>query len=307
MAKSNVIKLNESQLREIVKESVIKVMESISDETIKVEDYFDITSLSKSDVQQLATDLRVFLQGQGYGSDLSDEGELIIKEGYSIVMPIKQLRKELKKLGFKQWQIKSEIACNKVRVVILYADIAQNTKIIENKMLSYGWTAAHISDPFILHGIPLRVMDFDPNEQRPLTKEARRYQYLYHWTPYKNLQSILQNGIEARSENDYLSYSPKAHLMKGDTPKPEASKLGWMLFNKNTSLRNGKYALLRISMKSVPPAIDFFGDPRFPYGYFTNETIPAQSLELFGEIYYSDKFNYNNEQINILVPDDTMA
>lgn len=59
-------------------------------------------------------------------------------------------------------------------------------------------------------------------------------------------------------------------------------------------------------MKSVPPTIDFFGDSRFPHGYFTNETIPAQSLELFGEIYYSDKFNYNNEQINILVPDDTM-
>ena len=306
MVRKGVIKIDRARLKEIVKESVTKVIESI-DNGFNVEDYFDVSSLTKSAVQQMATDLRVFLQGQGYGSDLSDDGELVIKEGSSVVMSIKQLRKELQKLGFKQWQIKSEIAFNKIRVVILYADIAQNTKVIENKMLSFGWTVSHVSAPLVLYGVPLRVMNFDPKEQRQLTKEARKYQYLYHWTPYKNLQSILQNGIEAISENDYLSYPPKVHLMKGDTPKSEASKLGWMLFNKNASLRSGKYALLRVSMKTVPPDVDFFGDPRFPYDYFTNETIPPQSLELFGKIYYLDKFNYNNERINVLVPDDTMV
>ena len=302
MTKKEVIPINKSQLREIIKETITRVMDSIS-----VEDYFDISSITKSAIQHMATDIRVFLQGHGYYSDLSDEGELILKEGSNVVMPIKDLRKELQKLGFKQWQIKSVIAENKVRIVILYADIAKNASIIENKMLSCGWTKAHISEPVLLYGIPVRVMDFDPKEQKPLTKQARKYRYLYHWTPINNLSSILQTGIEPRSENDYLSYPPKAHLMKGDTPKSVASQLGWMLFNKNNSLLNGRYALLRISMNKVPNNIAFYGDPRFPYGFFTNDTIPPQAIEFFGEITYSDKYNYNNEEITVIAKDDTMV
>ena len=159
----------------------------------------------------------------------------------------------------------------------------------------------------MLYGIPVRVMDFDPKEQKPLTKEARKYQYLYHWTPFKNLQSILQNGIEVRSDNEYFSYSPKVYLMKGDIPKSEASKLGWMLFFRNTSLKEKKYALLRVSMNKVPNDIDFYGDPRFPFGYFTKAAIPPQALELFGEITYKDKYCYNNEPITVLAKDDSMV
>lgn len=300
------IKINKENLIKIVKESINVVMKDLSDSTIKIEDYFDLSSLTKSDVLHMATDIRAFLQGQGYGSNLSKEGELILKEGSDIVMPIKDLRKELQKLGFKQWQIKSTIAFNKVRIVILYADLAKNTQIIENKMLSCGWTKAHISEPINLYGVPIRIMDFDPKEQKSVTKEARRFKYLYHWTPFGNLQSILQKGIEPRNENNYLSYPPKAHLMKGNIPKIEASKLGWMLFNNNKSLRNGKYALLRISTKDIPDNIEFYGDARFPYGYFTTKIIPPQAVELFGEIYYSDKHNYNNEELKVLVQNDTM-
>lgn len=158
------IKIDSEQLGQIVKESVAKIIESCTEETIKVEDYFDVSQLSKSDVQEMATDIRIFLQGQGFGADLSDDGELIVKEGASNVMPIGQLRKELKKLGFNPWQIKSRIECNKVRIVILYADIAKNTTVIENKMMSCGWTLAHVSQRMLRYGIPLRVMDFDPKE-----------------------------------------------------------------------------------------------------------------------------------------------
>lgn len=95
--------------------------------------------------------------------------------------------------------------------------------------------------------------------------------------------------------------------MKGDIPKTEASKLGWMLYNKNKNLHDGEYALLRISMNNVPSNVDFFGDPRFAYGYFTKQTIPPQALELYGKITYSDKYNYKCEQIQVLSDKDTMV
>lgn len=301
------IHLTESESKRLITESFTTVLESMSDDSLRIEDYFDINSMSATDIKSIATDISVFFHGEGYCSNISDDGETILNESSNVTMPIGQLRQELKKLGFKQWQIKSKIAHNKVRIVILYADIAKNTDIIINKMASCGWTKASISKTKVVYGVPVRVMSFDPEEQKSLTKEARRYHYLYHWTPYKNLTSILTNGIEARSENDYLSYSPKAHLMKGDISKREASSFGWRLYRMNSALRDGHYALLRIAMAKVPDNIEFYGVSRYPYGYFTKETIPSSSLELFGDIIYRDKFNYNNETINVLVANDTMT
>lgn len=306
MAKK-IINITEKRLNQIINESIKDTLKSSTEQTLKIEDYFNIGSLTPNDIKSIANDLRVFIQGQGYDSDMSDDGEMLIKEGANATMPVGQLRKELKKLGFKQWQITSKILNNKVRVVVLYADLGKNTNIIVDKMSSFGWTKALISGPMILYGIRIRAMSFDPAVQKTITKEARKYKFLYHWTPYGNVNSILKSGIEPRSENDYLSYPPKAHLMKGDIPKREASSFGWRLYNMNKSLKDGHYALLRVDVSKVPENVEFYGDPRFSYGYFTKETVPPSSLELFGDINYADKYNYNNESINIFGSNDTMT
>lgn len=307
MGKKKKIVLSINELAGHIASGIIENAHKQDSEKIRVEDYFDLSKLSKEDVLGMATDLRVYLYGRGFDSSFTQDGNLVIKEGASNTTPIKQLRNELRKLGFKQWQIKSEIACNKVRVVILYADVVKNTDIIEKEMLSLGWTLAHTSDPTIVYGVPVRVMNFDPKEQRKLTKDARKYHYLYHWTPYKNLASVLRYGIEPRSENDFLSYPPRVHLIKGDTPKHEAAKLGWMLFNINKKEQTGAYALVRVNVKDVPENVDFFGDPRFSYGYFTTSLIPPEAIEFFGRIQYTDKYNYNNEDIVVVSQNDTMS
>lgn len=163
MAKK-VIKLTESEFRQINKESYTMALETKSDDSLRIEDYFDINSLSPKDIKSIVTDIRVFFQGEGFNSNISDEGETIIKESANVTMPIGQLRQELKKLGFKKWQIKSEIAQN--RIIILYADIARNTDVIINKMASYGWTKAGISAPKEISGIIVRVMSFGPEEKQ---------------------------------------------------------------------------------------------------------------------------------------------
>ena len=95
-------------------------------------------------------------------------------------------------------------------------------------------------------------------------------------------------------------------MLKGDIPKREASKIGWLLFNANKTLRDGHYALLRVTMANVPNDIEFYGDPRYQYGFFTKETIPPSAIELFGEITYKDKNNYRFENITVIASDDTM-
>ena len=79
MAKK-VIKLTESEFRQINKESYTMALETKSDDSLRIEDYFDINSLSPKDIKSIVTDIRVFFQGEGFNSNISDEGETIIKE-----------------------------------------------------------------------------------------------------------------------------------------------------------------------------------------------------------------------------------
>lgn len=294
------IKLNKTELTELIKKSVNMVLEEyIDNQPLRVEDYFDINSISKKDIMSIANDLTAFIPRM-FGSPISDDGELMLDENVNVTMPIGQLRKELKKFGFKQWQIKSAIVANKVRVLILYADINKNTNVIENEMLLFGWSKAKISQPVIIQGITCRVMEFDPMIQKPITKEARKFEYLYHLTPQSNVLSILKNGIEPRSENDYLSYPPKAHLLKGNISQNIASYVGWQLFHVKKGLTDGNYALLRIETNKLPENIEFYKDPRFEYGYYSNGVIPSSAIEVFGKIEYTDKEHFNNEQITFL-------
>lgn len=288
--------MSDDIINEIIEKSVRTVVESINDNDFRVEDFFDLDSITYKQLQSINVDMRIFLQGRGFGEPISPDGELI-NETIVKTVPIKELRYRLKNLGFWQWQIKSQIAANKVRVVILYVDIAKNTDTIENEMKMLGWTKAHISPPFLIKGFTCRAMDFDPMMQRSLSKQARKYEYLYHWTPESNVPLVMKNGLLPKSENAYLSYDPKVHLMKGDIPDEDAKLLGWQLFNHNMKIMDGKYTLLRITTKLVPDNVEFYGDPRYPYGFFTWDPIPPSAIEPFGRIQLTDKSAYKSEPI----------
>ena len=299
MGKKEIIRVTEDELREMVQESVAKAMGMYGEETLRIEDYFDVRSITRKMVMSIATDLRVFLQGQGFGSPLSSEGELLV-EDVNRTLSIKELRVALAGLGFKKWQIRSFISYNKIRVVLLYADLAKNTDVIINAMTSFGWSKAAISAPTRIEGVVCRAMSFDPMEQKTATKEARRFSELYHWTPSDRVSSVMSTGIEPRSENEFLSYPPKAHLMKGNISQEKASYLGWQLFRANSTKTDGKYTLIKVVMARVPQTIEFYGDPRYEYGFFTKEAIPPSALEIYGQIVYTDKMKYHNERITFV-------
>ena len=144
---------------DISKDKLNSLLEESGD-SLRIEDYFDINSLSAKDIKLITTDICVFLQGEAYCSNISDDGEIIIKESAKATMPIEQVRQKLKELGFKSWQIKAEIGHDKDRIVILYADIAKNTDVVFNVMSICGWAKAGISNPMLLYGVNVRAMSF---------------------------------------------------------------------------------------------------------------------------------------------------
>lgn len=301
--RKKIIQLTESELRKVVSESIKNVLKN---DSLNIEDYFDISKISKQDIVSINNDMRAFLQGRGFGDSVFCDGENVIAEATNKTVPVLELRKRLMSMGFKRWQVVSTVYANKVRVVILYADVAKNTQTIITQMKSMGWDKVHISLPMDIHGVQCRVMDFDPSEQGEITKEVHKHNYLYHLTPANNVTSIMTTGIEIRSENDYLDYPPRAHVIKGNTNKANVAHFGWQLFHASKQCFNGKYAILRIDTSKIPLSISFYGDPRYPYGYISKETIPPIGFDIFGYITYQDKNRYNGEMIIVTATNDTM-
>jgi hypothetical protein len=276
------------------------------DKKIKVDDFFDIDSISKKDIVSITNDMRAFFQIKHYDSYSDYEERELVTEDIDKTLSIIELKVELKKLGFKSWQIKSEKLYNRNRIAILYVDMAKNTEIIKEEMESFGWEYADISDVFVIHKTNCRVMTFDPSFPKEISKTVFSSKYIYHWTPIGRVSSILKEGIEPRSENTFLKYKPKVHLIKENITKIEASILGWQLFKANTTSSDGRYCLLRIEVEKLSKSTIFYGDTRCEYGITTKCPIPADAVEIFGEIEYKDKSNYHREILTVIADKDTM-
>jgi hypothetical protein len=100
-------------------------------------------------------------------------------------------------------------------------------------------------------------------------------------------------------------YKPKVHLIKEDITKKGASELGWQLYNINTSA-DGKYFLVRVDVGKILKNSKFYGDTRCEAGVTTRFIIPKESLDLFGEIEYTNRDVYCGEMVAVVADNDTM-
>jgi len=96
-----------------------------SEDTLRIEDFFDVSSISKKDIMSINSDMRIYLQGRGFGNSILCNGKKIITELDVITVPVLELRRKLMTMGFKRWQVASEAIANKARIVVLYADVAK--------------------------------------------------------------------------------------------------------------------------------------------------------------------------------------
>lgn len=301
------IKISKANIDKITRETVVEFIKQTTNMSDEDSLLFNINALSEQQINSMIVDLRTLIACQGCGSLLMEDGNLFKKDNCDVTLPLKSVKKELYKLGIEPWQIKTTSFAHNIRIIILYVDVYQNTKVIVNTMDACGWMKADVSEPFLRNKIPFRTISFDPKVQEPVTTETRQYTYLYHLTPSIRAKSILSRGLEPRNENTFLTYTPRVYLLKGDTPKKEIEMFGWRIFNKNKRVKNGNYTLIRIDLAKVPNTVHFYHDPRYDYGYFTIDTIPPQALSIYGTITYDNKYCYNDEQLQVVAQDSTLT
>ena len=145
--------------------------------------------------------------------------------------------------------------------------------------MACGWSLA-VKSFIVKNKMIWKAMSFDPVFQKDISNEARKYNFLFHWTPLYHYDNIKKEGLKPKSENKLFDYPNRLHLIKGNTPKKDIYSIGWQLCMANKRHKNkGDYVLLSIDLSKVPKNIEIYYDPRYEWGFYTKVPIQPNAIK----------------------------
>lgn len=290
--KKKIIKLTESDLYRIIKESVQTILQNNDNEND-----FDINSIDISDIdieilKQSYIDLRLVPTRISYDDPLSKFNNINEAEG-DIMSPDNVVNAIIQKYHLNPQLVIKVEASNKIYIYIVTACIGHNDKLIEGDMKKMGYFLGIRGQVQNIQGMLFQTLQFEPYSQmqNDETKNIKQiYEYLYHWTPKYHLNDILQNGLIPNHQNKMFNYPQRIYLMKGDCELFQMEDLGQRLCFVNMDQRNnGKYVLLRIDLTNIGDDIHFYYDSNASIGIYTEQAIPPTNIKVVNEFTFQTK------------------
>lgn len=273
--------MNDTTISKIVKDSIKKVLfESKSQkEILDIESVFHFSSIPVEELEKQYVDLSHVVSESGYGGKFLGYRRRIIAEDATKTLSIDETRRQIqKKFKLKDWQFATEDGDNGLSFIILYPGIFRNTKVIQKAMNACGWSMAK-KGTIVKDKMLWKSMSFDPLFQDDVSAEAKKFKYAFHWSPMRNYDSIMRDGLVPKSQNKLFKYPDRIHLIKGNTTKNELFYIGAQLYEMNKGLKNnGKYVLFTIDMSKCPKDMEVYYDPRYEYGYYVDKQIPISAI-----------------------------
>lgn len=268
----------------------------------QITDYFDISSLSREDIQSMNTDLSVYVNGRCFIDDIMvAEGRIVRGVLSEDTKPIGEVRSWLtRNLNFKPFQIAEVQGANGLSLILLYVDIGINEEIIVNEMQGLGWSVATVGMPMVVEGLLLKSITFDPMTQPNVNDIVEQIGNLLHWTPSVNTEAIMSQGLIPKSENSFFRYPPHIHLFSSQLSEDKRKNLAWKLFSLGNNADNsGNYTLINVNIGELQGHKDFFYDPRCEGGFYTDDAIEARALSVIGAISFDMRRGIGPKQANI--------
>lgn len=269
--------IHKEDIKRIIK-NVLYEIKNVKDNGFRIEDYFDLSKLTKDDIDSIDVDYSLRLI-RGFGNRVLYANKKLIAEEANRSYSIEEVKNELiKDIGMQEWQIVQEQGANGIKLILLLIDNNINKDCVIAEMESLGWSESREEEGYLM-GKKFIAISFDPIFQDNIESEARRFKYLFHWTPSYNEESIMKYGLQPRSENNVFKYKNHVHLMKGNISINDMITLGERLSNINTDKRNTKlYTLVQVETSKIPTNVEIYYDPRYENGFYTNDTIPPNAL-----------------------------
>lgn len=289
------IRLTENEFKKIVFESVKEILkqrilaENAAGIFVEFENDTPNIDISKIDINILRNAYRDLILTPTL---TVFSGKNKLRESFNDVLPPDDVVKAIiQKFNYDKQLIAKREAYNNIAVYVITAQIGKNDEVIEKEMNNMGYYLALKGEPIDVFGMIFKILQFEPYSQKlsDISSELKNnYDVLYHWTPQKNIDSILANGLLPRNNNDKFKYPPRIYLIKGDVTQYDLEILGSDLYRVDASVDNdGIYCLIEVDLHRLPDNIQFFYDSNSDIGVYTEQAIPKDCISLVGKC----KFN----------------
>lgn len=177
------------------------------------------------------------------------------------------------------WQISKENYNGIERIIVRIPNIFTNVQLIEKAFDLCGYFLGYPRKEDLRKN-EIVDLQFEPKIQENISNELRKNEEtLIHITPFYNIKKITKIGLSPKYKNTLFNFPNRIYFVKGSTNESKIMELARQLHEKNNSIANdGRYVILTLHLGSIPNNIEFFEDPNYTNGVYTNQFLNKESI-----------------------------
>lgn len=256
--------LTENEIKHIVKEPIQEYIEKFRKEV------FDLSKITPEMAEKQFVDYATM---EPVGFTVLNYNK--IEEDVNYSRPLSEVRADMMaKYQWDPWQFVVTQISNNIEIALLIPDYNQNIPTIISDMNKNGYFKGY-ERSVLINNLPYKELRFEPLYQESERNTVINMGMIFHSTYKNNIPNILQNGLIPDSKN------PK---FTSDIRKICDITVQLANVNHKNVL---DYCIITIDTKKIPDNVDFYFDPIYENGIFTNDIIPTEcimSVKTFKEV-----------------------
>ena len=247
--------LTENEIKRIVKETIQEYIEKFRKEV------FDLSKITPEMVEKQFVDYATM---EPVGFTVLNYNK--IEEDVNYSRPLSEVRADMMaKYQWDPWQFVVTQISNNIEIALLIPDYNQNIPTIISDMNKNGYFKGY-ERSVLINNLPYKELRFEPLYQESERNTVINMGMIFHSTYKNNIPNILQNGLIPDSKN------PK---FTSDIRKICDITVQLANVNHKNVL---DYCIITIDTKKIPDNVDFYFDPIYENGIFTNDIIPPECI-----------------------------
>ena len=267
--------LTENEIKRIVKESIQEYIEKFRKEV------FDLSKITPEMAEKQFVDYATM---EPVGFTVLNYNK--IEEDVNYSRPLSEVRADMMaKYQWDPWQFVVTQISNNIEIALLIPDYNQNIPTIISDMNKNGYFKGY-ERSVLINNLPYKELRFEPLYQESERNTVINRGMIFHSTYKNNIPNILQNGLIPDSKNPKFTYPKRVYFSKFTSDIRKICDFTVQLANVNHK-NVLDYCIITIDTKKIPDNVDFYFDPIYENGIFTNDIIPTEcimSVKTFKEV-----------------------
>ena len=267
--------LTENDIKRIVKETIQEYIEKFRKEV------FDLSKITPEMAEKQFVDYAT-MEPVGFTTLNYDK----VEEEANYSRPLSEVRADMMaKYQWDPWQFVVTQISNNIEIALLIPDYNQNIPTIISDMNKNGYFKGY-ERSVLINNLPYKELRFEPLYQESERNTVINMGMIFNSTYKNNIPNILQNGLIPDSKNPKFTYPKRVYFSKFTSDIRKICDITEQLAkvnNKNVL----DYCIITIDTKKIPDNVDFYFDPIYENGIFTNDIIPTEcimSVKTFKEV-----------------------